>query len=170
MNSLPLVIVVAVAENGVIGRDGGLPWRIPGDLKHFKNVTTGKPLVMGRKTFDSIGKPLPGRTNIVLTRDRNWKADGIVIGHSLDEVIALANATARESGANEIAIIGGSSLFAETLPSVAKIELTEVHARPDGDILFPDYDRDAFRETHREGPLQGPKDEFAYSVVTLERK
>lgn len=170
MNSLPLVIVVAVAENGVIGRHGSLPWRISGDLKHFKNVTTGKPLVMGRKTFDSIGKPLPGRTNIVLTRDRDWKADGIVVGHSLDEVLTLANASARESGAHEIAIIGGSTLFEETLPAVAKIELTEVHARPEGDILFPDFDRDAFRETRREGPLQGPKDEFPYSIVTLERK
>lgn len=169
MKSLPLVIVVAVAENGVIGRKQQLPWRIPGDLKHFKAVTTGKPLVMGRKTYESIGKPLPGRTNLVLTRDRDWHADGVVVAHSLDEILRLASEDARKTGAREIAIIGGSSLFAETLPSVSKIELTEIHASPEGDVHFPAYDRGAFRETRREGPMQGEKDEYPYSVVTLER-
>ena len=170
MSPLPLVLVVAVAENGVIGRSGRLPWRIPGDLKHFKAVTMGKPLVMGRKTYESIGKPLPGRTNIVLTRDIDWRADGVLVGHSLDEVLRLANDDAKQSGAREIAVIGGSALFEETLPRAAKIELTEVHAKPEGDVFFPEYDRSAFRETRREGPMQGENDEFAYSVVTLERK
>lgn len=170
MNALPLVIVVAVAENGVIGRRGQLPWRIPGDLKHFKAVTMGKPLVMGRKTYESIGRPLPGRANIVLTRDQDWRAEGVRVGHSLDEVLRLANEAAQQSGANEIAIIGGHALFEETLPRAAKIELTEVHASPQGDVFFPDYDRAAFRETRREGPLRGENDEYAYSVVTLERK
>jgi dihydrofolate reductase len=170
VNSLPLVLVVAVAENGVIGRKGQMPWRISGDLKHFKTVTMGKPIVMGRKTYESIGKPLPGRTNIVLTRDKNWRADGVLVGHSLDETLRLANEDARKSDAKEIAIIGGSTLFGETLPIAAKIELTEVHAKPEGDILFPTFDRNAWRETRRKGPMQGEKDEFAYSVVTLERK
>jgi dihydrofolate reductase len=170
VNSLPLVLVVAVAENGVIGRKGELPWRIPGDLKHFKSVTMGKPIVMGRKTFESIGKPLPGRANIVLTRDKNWHAEGVLAGHSLEGVLRLANDAGRKSGAAEIAIIGGSALFEETLPLAAKIELTEVHASPEGDVYFPKVDRSAFRETRREGPLQGEKDEHAYSVVTLERK
>ncbi len=170
MNSLPLVLVVAVADNGVIGRKGQMPWRIPGDLQHFKAVTMGKPVIMGRKTYESIGKPLTGRTNIVLTRDRYWRADGVVSGHSLDEILRLANEAAKKTGAKEIAIIGGSALFEETLPLAAKIELTEVHARPDGDVFFPKYDRAAFRETRREGPLQGEKDDHAYSVVTLERK
>lgn len=169
MNSLPLVIVVAVAENGVIGREQLLPWRIPGDLKHFKAVTMGKPLVMGRKTHESIGKPLPGRTNLVLTRDQDWRAEGVIIAHSLEEILRLANEDANKTGANEIAIIGGSSLFEELLPSVSKIELTEVHASPEGDVYFPQYDRTSFRETRREGPMQGDKDEYAYSVVTLER-
>ncbi|MGE0340817.1 MAG: dihydrofolate reductase [Xanthobacteraceae bacterium] len=169
MNSLPLVIVVAVAENGVIGREQQLPWRIPGDLKHFKAVTMGKPLVMGRKTHESIGKPLPGRTNLVLTRDQDWRAEGVIIAHSLEEILRLANEDANKTGANEIAIIGGSSLFEELLPSVSKIELTEVHASPEGDVYFPQYDRTSFRETRREGPMQGDKDEYAYSVVTLER-
>ena len=169
MNSLPLVIVVAVAENGVIGREQLLPWRIPGDLKHFKAVTMGKPLVMGRKTYESIGKPLPGRTNLVLTRDQDWRAEGVIVAHSLEEILRLANEDANKTGANEIAIIGCSSLFEELLPSVSKIELTEVHASPEGDVYFPQYDRTSFRETRREGPMQGEKDEYAYSVVTLER-
>jgi dihydrofolate reductase len=167
---LPLVLVVAVAENGVIGRKGQLPWRIPGDLKHFKAVTMGKPMVMGRKTYDSIGKPLPGRASIVLTRDKNWRADGVLVGNTLDDVLRIADGEARKTGATEIAVIGGSALFKETLPIAAKIELTEVHAKPEGDIYFPDYDRAAFRETRREGPLQSDKDDHSYSVVTLERK
>lgn len=170
MKPLPLVIVVAVAENGVIGRNGRLPWRIPSDLKHFKAVTMGKPVVMGRKTYESIGKPLPGRANIVLTRDRNWRADGVLAGHSLKDVLRLANEEARKSGAGEIAIIGGSVLFEKTLPMASKIEFSEVHAKPEGDVLFPEYDRAAFRETRREGPMKGEKDDFAYSTVTLERK
>lgn len=170
MNSLPLVLVVAVAENGVIGRKGQMPWHIPGDLKHFKAVTMGRPMIMGRKTYESIGKPLPGRTSIVLTRDKNWHADGVLVGHSLDEILKLAYDDAKKSGASEIAVIGGSALFEETLPIAAKIELTEVHAKPEGDVFFPEFDREAFRETRREGPMQSEKDEYPYSVVTLERK
>jgi dihydrofolate reductase len=170
VNSLPLVLVVAVAENGVIGRKQQLPWRIPGDLKHFKAVTMGKPMVMGRKTYESVGKPLPGRTSIVLTHDKNWRAAGVLVGHSLAEVLKLANDDAKKTGAKEIAIIGGSALFEETLPMAAKIELTEVHARPEGDVFFPEYDRNAWRETRREGPMQSEKDDHTYSVVTLERK
>jgi dihydrofolate reductase len=147
-----------------------LPWRIPGDLKHFKAVTMGKPLVMGRKTYESIGKPLPGRTNLVLTRDKDWRAEGVMVAHSLEEVLRLANEDANKTGANEIAIIGGSSLFEELLPSVSKIELTEVHAfagrRRLLSAIRPHF---RFRETRREGPMQGDKDEYAYSVVTLER-
>jgi dihydrofolate reductase len=167
---LPLVLVVAVAENGIIGRKGQLPWRIPGDLKHFKAVTMGKPVVMGRKTYDSIGKPLPGRANIVLTRNRNWRAEGVLVGNTLEAVLGMADEEARKTGSAEVAVIGGVALFKETLPIAAKIELTEVHAKPEGDIYFPDYDRAAFRETRREGPLQSEKDDHAYSVVTLERK
>jgi dihydrofolate reductase len=170
VNSRKLVIVVAVAENGAIGRNGGLPWRIPSDLKHFKAVTMGKPMLMGRKTYESIGKPLPGRTSIVLTRDKNWRAEGVLVGHSLDETVRLANEDAQKTGAREIAVIGGVALFAETLPIATKIELTEVHAEPEGDVFFPKYDRSAWRETRREGPIQGEKDEYPYSVVTLERR
>jgi len=167
--SVPLVLVVAVAENGVIGRDNGLPWRISGDLKHFKAVTMGKPLVMGRKTFESIGKPLPGRTNIVLTTDKAWRANGVIVAGDLEAALLAAQEDAKRTGANEIAIIGGSALFRETLPRAAKIELTEVHASPAGDTFFPAYDKSAFRETRRDGPHKGEKDEYPWSAVTLER-
>jgi dihydrofolate reductase len=167
---LPLALVVAVAENGVIGRNNQLPWRIPGDLKHFKAVTMGKPMVMGRKTYESVGKPLPGRVSIVLTHDKNWRAEDVLVAHTLDNVLTLAGKEAEKLGASEIAVIGGSALFKETLPLAAKIELTEVHAKPEGDIYFPEYDRSAFRETRREGPFKSDKDDHAYSVVTLERK
>jgi dihydrofolate reductase len=170
VKSLPLVLVVAVAENGVIGRKQALPWRIPGDLKHYKAVTMGKPMVMGRKTYESIGRPLPGRTSVVLTSDKNWRRDGVLVGHSLEDVLRLANEEAKKTGASEITIVGGSALFEETLPIAAKIELTEVHAKPEGDVFFPHFDRAAFVETRREGPMQGEKDEHAYSVVTLERR
>jgi dihydrofolate reductase len=170
VKSLPLVLVVAVAENGVIGRKQALPWRIPGDLKHYKAVTMGKPMVMGRKTYESIGRPLPGRTSVVLTSDKNWRRDGVLVGHSLEDVLRLANEDAMKTGASEITIVGGSALFEETLPIAAKIELTEVHAKPEGDVFFPHFDRAAFVETRREGPMQGEKDEHAYSVVTLERR
>lgn len=170
MNPVPIVLVVAVAENGVIGRKGQLPWRIPSDLQHFKAVTMGKPMVMGRKTFESIGNPLPGRTSIVLTHDTKWRAEGVLAGHSLEEVMKLASEAARKTGASEIAIIGGSTLFAETLPFADKIELSLVHAKPEGDVFFPDYDKSKFTETRNEGPKRGDKDEYAYSVITLERK
>lgn len=166
----PLVLVVAVAENGVIGRNGGLPWRISGDLKHFKTVTMGKPVVMGRKTFESIGKPLPGRTNIVITRDPDYRPGDVLVAASVDAAIEIAEADAKKNNAREIAIIGGSAIFAETLPKAARLELTEVHARPDGDVKFPPFDRNAWRELRREGPIQGPKDDHPWSIVTLERK
>jgi len=165
-----IVLVVAIAENGVIGRKGDLPWRIPDDLKHFKAVTMGKPIVMGRKTFESIGNPLPGRANIVITRDKNYRAEGVLIAASLDAALDIAAKEAEHSGAREIAVIGGSAIFAETLPRADRIELTEVHARPEGDVTFPAYAREQWRELRREGPLRGPNDEHAYSIVTLERR
>ncbi len=170
MSTPGIVLVVAVAENGVIGRKGELPWRIPGDLKHFKAVTMGKPIVMGRKTYESIGRPLPGRANIVVTRDKNYRADGVIVVHSLEQAKAIAAGEAKKSGANEIAVIGGSALFEETLPIAAKIELTEVHAKVEGDVVFPRFDQNKWRETRREGPHQGPNDDHSYSIVTLERR
>ena len=162
-----LTLVVARAVNGVIGRDGGLPWHLPADLKHFKRLTVGKPVVMGRRTFESIGKPLPGRHNIVMTRSRGWTAEGVMVVPNLAEAVAAAGL---QQGArpDEIMIIGGVTVFAEALPSARRVYLTEVHAAPDGDTVLSAFDRTVWRETVREArPAEG--DAPAYSFVTLDR-
>lgn len=171
-----LVLVAAVAENGVIGRDGGMPWHLPGDLRHFKRTTLGKPVIMGRRTFDSIGrKPLPGRTNLVVSRDlgerlgeaKGW---GVHSASSFDLALALAEHEARFSKAEEIAVIGGATLYAEALPLAERLYLTEIHASPDGDVHFPAFDRAEWKEISRDGPHREAGDSFAYSFVTLDRK
>jgi dihydrofolate reductase len=166
-----LVLVAAVAENGVIGQDGDMPWRLPGDLKHFKKTTLGKPVIMGRRTFDSIGrKPLPGRPNIVLTRDKNFRAAGVTVAATLDEALQIAEREAAKLSAEEIAVIGGSTLYQETLPRAGRLYLTEVHASPEGDTRFPEFDRAAWREVSRDGPKHEPGDAFSYSFVVLDRQ
>ncbi len=166
-----LVLVAAVAENGVIGRDGGMPWHLPGDLRHFKRTTLGKPVIMGRRTFDSIGrKPLPGRPNIVLTRDKNFRADGVAVAATLDEALRLAGTEATKLQADEIAIVGGSTLYKETLPRADRLYLTEVHTSLNGDARFPDFDRAAWREISRDGPHREADEKFSYSFVTLDRQ
>lgn len=169
--SRPLALVVAVAENGVIGRDGDLPWQLPSDLKHFRALTWGKPIVMGRRTFASIGKPLPGRTSVVVSADPSLALpEGVLRGRDLGEALALADEAAAAMGADEISVIGGHRLFAETLPLAKTIHLTEVHGRPEGDVFFPPVETADWREVAREGPMQGPKDDMAFSYVTLERR
>lgn len=145
-----IALVVAMAENRVIGRDGGLPWRIPADLKHFKQLTMGKPIVMGRKTFDSIGRPLPGRPNIVVTRDRAKRWDGVEVAANVDSALRLAEQHADRLGVDEIMLIGGAELYRAVLPRAARMYLTLVHEPAEGDTLFPDYDSAAWRETARE--------------------
>ena len=162
--SAPLVLVLAVADNGVIGALGAIPWRIPEDMKRFKALTMGKPIVMGRKTYESFPKrPLPGRTNIVITRDAAYVAAGAVVVHSLEAALARANA---ENPA-AIAICGGEAIYMAALPRATHIELTEVHIAPQGDTLFPRELFHGWRETAREehATAEGLK----YSYVTLER-
>ncbi len=157
-----ITMVVARADNGVIGRDGGLPWHLPADLRHFKAVTMGKPIVMGRRTFESIGRPLPGRHNIVLTRG-GWTVDGVTV--KLDFVAALAAAGA----VTEVAIIGGAEIYAVALPLATRVYLTEVHASPPGDTFLPAFDAAAWVETARDDHA-GDGDAPGYSFVTLERR
>lgn len=157
-----LTLIVAVADNGVIGRDGGLPWRLPGDLAHFKATTMGKPIVMGRKTWESLGRPLPGRDNIVVTRDPAYVADGAAVAADLDAALAAAG------DAGEVMIIGGAEIYALALPRADRIHLTRVHASPEGDTHFPDLDLDRWREVAREDH-DADGDSPAYSFVTLER-
>ena len=154
-------LVVARADNGVIGRDNGLPWRIPADLTHFKRLTMGKPIVMGRRTFESIGRPLPGRLNIVLTRDPDWRAEGVTVAANLSDVLA--------NDVPEIAIIGGAQVYADALPLATHVHLTEVHAAPEGDTWLPAFDPAEWRETAREAH-EAASDQPAYSFVTLERR
>ena len=138
-------MVAAVADNGVIGADGDIPWRIPEDFAHFKRLTLGHTLVMGRATYDSIGRPLPGRTTIVLTRDPRWSADGVLVAHDLDEALALA-----EDLPGDVMVAGGAQVYAAALPLADEQVLTEVHREPAGDTFYPAFDRDQWAETRRE--------------------
>ncbi len=167
--SLPLSLVVAMAENRVIGRDNGLIWRIKSDLKYFKANTIGRPVIMGRKTFLSIGRPLPARENIVLTRDPDFSATGVHAVRSMDEAIELANRLGVEMGASEIAVAGGADVYAQILPQAHKIVLTLVHARPEGDAFFPAFEQMNFRETFRETHEAGPDDQYSFTYITYQR-
>ncbi|MEM8743131.1 MAG: dihydrofolate reductase [Pseudomonadota bacterium] len=164
-----IALVVAVADNGVIGRDGKLPWRLSSDLRFFRKVTMNKPLLMGRKTFESIGKPLDGRDNIVITRTSGFSHPGIHVFTDIEEALQFAREKARERGTHEISVIGGAEVYALTLPTADVIYLTEVHASPEGDTFFPDHKEEHWREISRERYDAGPKDSADYSFVVLER-
>lgn len=157
-----IALVVAVADNGVIGRGGALPWHLPDDLKHFKTVTLGKPVLMGRRTFESIGKPLPGRRNLVLSRSVS-SADGVEYVSSLEQARSLT------AGAAQLCVIGGADLFAITLPLARTLYLTEVHASPAGDTHFPSLQRTAWRELERSEHPADARHAFAMSFLTLQR-
>jgi dihydrofolate reductase len=156
-----VVLVVAVADNGVIGVDGQLPWRLPPDLAHFKRTTLGHVVVMGRKTFESIGRPLPGRTNVVVTRQRDWSADGVLVAASLEEALSLA---AGHEG--DVMVIGGGEVYAQALPLADAVSLTEVHLSPRGDARFPSLDPADWREVSREAHEH---EGVAFDFVWLER-
>jgi len=155
-----IALVVAMARNGVIGRDNGLPWgRLPEDLKHFKAVTLGKPVLMGRKTYESIGKPLPGRTNFVLTRDRGWKVQGVVAVHSLDEALT----------GDYVSGIGGAEIYRLLLPVANRIYLTRIDADMSGDTVFPPIDHSEWVETGSRAFTADERNPYNMSFVTLER-
>ena len=152
MTTTPIALIVAVARNGVIGADNKLPWHLPGDLKHFKAVTLGKPVVMGRKTFESIGRPLPGRLNIVVTRDHDYLAtnpvaNGVTLVHSLEAALQLADVAAQSAGVAEIAVIGGADIYRQALPLATTVYLTRVELEVSGDACFPGLDPARWRRT-----------------------
>lgn len=159
-----ITFVLARADNGVIGVDGALPWRLPADLKHFKALTLGKPMVMGRKTFESFPAPLPGRRHIVLTRDRDWMAPGAEVAHDVAGALSLARAGDADA---EVAIIGGAEIFALFLDVAERVKLTEVHASPAGDAIVPPFGPE-WQEVAREDHV-AVGDQPGYSFVTLER-
>lgn len=176
MSALPhIALVVARARNGVIGKDGGLPWRLRSDLQRFKAVTIGKPCIMGRKTWESLPlRPLPGRLNVVLTRDEGWgedgQAKGALVCRTLDEAIEIARETAMDDGVDEICVIGGTALFAAALPRAKRLYLTEVEAEPEGDAVFPAFDEGAWVEVSSEAVAAGEKDDHDFVFRVLERK
>ncbi|MEI9803477.1 MAG: dihydrofolate reductase [Pseudolabrys sp.] len=166
---MKIVLVAAIGENNVIGRDGQLPWRLKSDLKHFRKVTINRPVIMGRKTYVSIGKPLKDRTNIILTSDLGLVAPGCVLATSMDAALGYARKDAEARGVDEIMIIGGGDVFAAMMPQADRLEMTYVHASPDGDALFPAIDPAQWREISRTEHAAGPDDDAAFTVVTLQR-
>ena len=166
---IDIVLLAAVADNGIIGRDNGLPFRQSSDLKRFKQLSMGKPLVMGRKTYLSIGKPLPGRTNIVVTRDPSFNAVGVVTAMSLDAAMTVARGDALRRGADAIVVIGGTDIFMQTMPLADRLEITHVHARPEGDVSFPPIEETHWRATDRSDHPAGTQDEASFSYVTYLR-
>ena len=165
-----IVLIAAVAENGGIGANGAMPWRLKSDLQRFKALTFGRPVVMGRKTFASIGRPLPGRTNIVVTRDRDFRAAGVVVTNATADAMAIATGDALRRFATEIAIIGGAEIYAQSIDRADRLEITEVHARPDGDTRFATIDAADWDEVARVRNPAGPDDSADFSYVTFRRR
>lgn len=172
MSAIELVAIVAAATNGVIGRNGDLPWRIPSDLAHFKALTMGRPMIMGRRTWASIGRALPGRTTIVVTRDPGFRAEGAEVVSSLEDAIDRGRAIAARDGVDMVAVVGGGEIYAQALPLLDRIERTEVKIAPplDGAVLFPALDPAEWAETARVAGTRGARDEADFDFVTLRRR
>jgi dihydrofolate reductase len=167
---MEVVLMVAVADNGVIGADGAIPWRLKSDMQRFKAATIGKPVVMGRKTFMSLRRPLAGRTNIVVTRDQDFRSPGAVVTTSFADARAVALGDALRRSVTEIAVIGGAEIYAQWMPCADRLEVTEVHARPDGDTHFAAIDPAQWQEVARVQNPAGPDDSAAFSYVTYRRR
>lgn len=165
----PVVIVAALARNGIIGGDNRLLWRLPSDMKRFRALTMGTPLVMGRKTFQSIGKPLPGRETVVVTRDRAFAAPGVHVAHDLRAALALAEELAEGMGASHISVAGGGEIYAQAMPFADRMALTLVDLDVAGDTCFPAIPPDVWREAGRETPARAAGDEAGFSFVDYER-
>jgi dihydrofolate reductase len=165
-----LSMIVAAAQNRVIGRDNALPWYLPNDLKYFKQTTLGKPIIMGRKTYESIGKPLPGRTNIVITRQTDYQPDGVKVVHSVAEARDLAESVCLIDGQEEAMIMGGAEIYTLALPDADRLYLTEVHADVDGDAYFPEYDKTEWQEISREDFSAEGSNPYNYSFVVYDKK
>ena len=160
---MKLSIIVAAAANGVIGRDNQLPWHLPADLRHFKQTTMGKPILMGRKTWESIGRPLPGRTNIVITRDSDYSAAGCVVVNSIDAAMEAAGSQ------DEIMVIGGAELYRQVLPRTDSVYLTRIHEDFEGDTVFPELNTSEWREVERADQQPDENNPHDYSFIRLDR-
>jgi len=167
---MEIVLVLAVAENGVIGANGSIPWRLKSDMQRFKSLTIGKPIVMGRKTFVSLRRPLPHRTNIVMTRDQDFRAPGAIVTPSLAATQQVARGDALRRGTSEIAVIGGAEIYAQWMEIADRLEITEVRATPQGDTRMPPVDRAKWREVARTDHSPGADDSVGFSYVTYRRR
>jgi dihydrofolate reductase len=166
---LKVVLVAAIGENGVIGRGGQLPWKLRSDLQHFRRVTTNHPIIMGRKTYESIGRVLPERTNIVVTRDPAFTAPGTVRATSVDAAFGYAREDADKRGVDAVMVIGGSDIFALTMADADVLEITRVHSTPEGDVKFPEIAPAHWREVRSERHARGPHDDAEFTVLTYAR-
>lgn len=168
--SVPVALIAAVAENGIIGNKNAIPWRLPSDFAHFKRMTLGKPLIMGRKTFESIGRPLPGRTNIVVSGRPGYQADGVLVVSSLDAALDRAQSIAAAAGAVEVMIGGGAQIYAEALPAADRLYLTHVALRPEGDTYLPAINWAEWAEISEIEAPPHPNDSAAFRVKLYERR
>ena len=166
---MKLAMIAAVAENNAIGINNKMPWYLPGDLRYFKAVTMGKPVIMGRKTFDSLRKPLPGRTNIVITRDESWNHEGVKVVHSLDDAIELAEDISLINGNEEVMIIGGEQIYRMALEKADRLYLTRVYQPFGGDAFFPELDDRQWQETSRQDLHSEDDEPLTYSYLVLDR-
>jgi dihydrofolate reductase len=169
-NNIFVSIIVAKSKNNVIGVNGDLPWRLSSDLQNFKAITTGKPIIMGRKTFDSLPRLLPNRTHIIVSRDKDFMPNGALVYSSIDAAIAAGKAIALKDGVNECCIIGGGEIYKLALPLTDKLHLTEVNCEIEGDTFFPDLNEDEWKEISMQHFEKTEKDDFDFNVRTLERK
>ena len=167
---IKLSVIVAVAENGVVGKNNALPWYLPADLQYFKRTTLGKPIVMGRKTFESIGRPLPGRTNIVISTNPDYAAEGITVVSSLEGALSVAEDIALIDGAEELMVIGGATIYAAAIPMADRLYVTEVHARVEGDAHLGDIDWRRWREDSREFHQAVDPNPYDFSFVVYNRQ
>lgn len=166
---MKLALIAAIAKNGVVGRDNQMPWYLPEDLKHFKELTLGKPIVMGRLTYESIGKPLPGRTNIVVTRQQKYQPQGVVVANGLDQALELAESAAVSEGVDELMVIGGAQIYAEALVQADTLYITEIQQNIDGDAFFPEVEWGNWREFERWDFKGKSPQSLDYSFVTYRR-
>lgn len=168
---MKIALIVAMARNHVIGKNNTMPWHLPEDLRYFKRVTLGKPVIMGRNTYESIGKPLVQRPNIIISRNAGYKVEGATVVHSLDAALALGAGLQRDAGPDsELMIIGGAQIYTQALPFAQRLYLTEVHAELEGDAFFPHFDRSQWQEVAREEHPACARNPYAYDFLVLDRK
>jgi dihydrofolate reductase len=168
--TVKIAMIAGVAENGVIGNDQTIPWRVPSDMAFFKKTTMGKPIVMGRKQYETVGRPLPGRTNIVITRQADYQPEGVVVVHGIDAALARARAVAEAEGVDEIMIIGGGELYAQLIDRADRLYITHIDLSPAGDVRFPTIKPEQWSVVDLPEVMPSPKDEASYRVKVYERR